>query len=205
MSPLYYAPGLPAAYFWTGSASSRISANYVRRRPAPGLPLLNQNRMKTLFPNFCTLLLLTLSTSRQVEATAPARPAVALSDRQPTADEQLFTKLVNEVAAAIEKHDMDALSKLMAPAYVHFSPDNKSGHKADELTFIKTWPKTTSKVVGPVLVTRSGNMAVTVSREAYTFTEGTKQTQRTLEHMIAWMLNDGHWQMAVVQSKDVPA
>ena len=161
--------------------------------------------MKTLFPNFCTLLLLTLSTSGQVEATAPARPAVALSDNQPTADEELFTKLIGEVSASIEHKDMNALGELMASDYVHYSPDGGTGHKADELTYLATWPPTAIKLVGLVKVSRAGDMAVTVSRNLYSVTENGKTTNRTMQHMIAWTLRDGKWQMAIVQSKPVSA
>ena len=160
--------------------------------------------MKTLFPNFCTLLLLTLSTSGQVGATAPTHPT-RTTKVTPTADEELFTKLIGEVSASIEHKDMNALGELMASDYVHYSPDGGTGHKANELTYLATWPPTTIKLVGLVKVSRAGDMAVTVSRNLYSVTENGKTTNRTMQHMIAWTLRDGKWQMAIVQSKPVSA
>jgi len=120
-------------------------------------------------------------------------------------DEQLFTRLVGEVSTSIEHKDMKALSELMAPDYTHYDPSGSVSHEAEELTYLATWPPTSIKLVGTVQVSRTGNMAVTVSRSLYSFTENDKTTNRTIQHMIAWTLHRGKWQMAIVQSKEIAA
>lgn len=163
--------------------------------------------MKTILLAAALLGTLTGSARTQRPAAMPSTTisAAATATTASPADQALFTKLVGEVAAAIAKHDMEALGKLMTPDYTHFDPNNTTSRKADELAFISTWPPTTSSVAGPVLVNRSGNMAVTVARVVYEFNDGkTPLHKRTIEHMIAWTLNGGNWQMAVVQSKETP-
>ena len=160
--------------------------------------------MKTLFPNFCTLLLLSLSVAGPAGA-AVATPAARAATVASTADEELFTRLVNEVGAAIEKKNVRALADLMAPEYTHYNPAGGTGHKADELAYIATWSPTTVKTVGPVQVSRAGNMAVTVSKAQYSMVDNGKTMSHTVQHMIAWSLHDGKWQMSLIQSKEVPA
>ena len=161
--------------------------------------------MKTLLIALVALSLLPLLAVSQVASTQEPSRTETASASATDADVQLFTKLVNEVGAAIEKRDMDALGKLMTPDYIHYDPNGGTGHKDDERAFIKTWPSTTFKTVGAVEVKRSGNMAVTVSRHAYGFTEDGVKESRNIQHMVVWILREGKWQMAVVQSKEVDA
>ena len=142
----------------------------------------------------------TVAAARPGPAAAPARPAAALS-----ADEKLFTGLIGQVSTAVEKHDMAALGKFMAPEYVHYNPDNGSGARAEELAYISTWGQTGVKLIGPVKVNRSGSTAVTVSTLVFTGRDQGKESSSTVQMMIAWVLRGGVWQMAVVQSKAVPA
>ena len=144
--------------------------------------------------------LTTVAAARPGPAAAPARPAAALS-----ADEQLFTGLIGQVSTAVEKHDMAALGKFMAPEYVHYNPNNGSGARAEELAFIGTWGKTGVKLIGPVKVNRYGSTAVTVSTSVFTGRDEGKDFSNTVQMMIVWVLRDGAWQMAVVQSKALPA
>ncbi|MBO0357623.1 nuclear transport factor 2 family protein [Hymenobacter sp. BT186] len=159
--------------------------------------------MKQLLSGFSVLLLLALGSA--AAATARPYPVASSAETALTPDEQLFTKLVGEVAAAMEKKNMQALGELMTPGYTHYNPNNGTSHKADETAFIATWPPTTIKLVGPVQVSRSGNMAVTVSQHTYSSTENGQATSRTMQHMIAWTLHNGKWQMDIVQSKEVKA
>jgi len=164
--------------------------------------------MKTFLLSLGAAALLTLPAAGQLATTAtaqpmtaaPARPAVAL-----TPDEQLFTTLLNQVGAAIEKGDMVALGKFMAPEYVHYNPNNGSGARAEDLAYIGTWGKTGVKVLGPVRVNRYGNTAVTVATSVFSGNDGGKPSSRAIQMMIVWVLRAGNWQMAVVQSKEVPA
>lgn len=163
--------------------------------------------MKTLLIALSTLLLLPLSTTSQVASTQKPPTTETASASTSAADVQLFTNLIQEVMTSIENQDMDALGKLMAPKYVHYNPNGGTDHKDDELAFIKTWDPTTVKLTGPAHVSRSGDMAVTVSQHAYVFgfTQNEREVSRTVQHMIMWVPRDGHWQMAVVQSKDIKA
>ncbi|MFD1872285.1 nuclear transport factor 2 family protein [Hymenobacter bucti] len=151
-----------------------------------------------------TLVLLTLPGTRQLAATtrptpaAPTRPA-------PTADEQLFAGLVEQVGTAIQKNDMKALGQLMTPDYTHYTPDNNVGHRTEELAYVGKWVGTTVKQVTPLKVTRRGDMAVTVASSTFSGTFEGKPFSNTINMMIAWELRDGHWQMAVVHSKVVNA
>ena len=142
----------------------------------------------------------TVAAARPGPAAAPARPAAALS-----ADEQLFTGLIGQVSTAVEKHDMAALGKFMAPEYVHYNPNNGSGARAEELAYIGTWGQTGVKLIGPVKVNRYGSTAVTVSTLVFTGRDQGKESSSTVQMMIAWVLRGGAWQMAVVQSKALPA
>jgi ketosteroid isomerase-like protein len=151
-----------------------------------------------------TLSLLTLPGTQQLAATtrpasaAPARPAL-------TPDEQLFTGLMGQVTTAIEKRDMKALGQLMTADYIHYSPDNGSAGRTAELAYVGQWVGTTVKQVTPLKVTRRGDMAVTVATSIYSGEMEGKPFKSTVNMMIAWILQDGHWQMAVVHSKVVPA
>lgn len=161
--------------------------------------------MKFFVAALCALSAFTCATAGQLAATAPPRPANLTATHALTPDEQLFTGLIEQVGAAISKGDMAALGKYMVPDYTHYSPNNGIGHKADELAYIATWSPTTVKLMGPVQVSHAGNMAVTVSKSLYSSTENGKATSRTIQHMIAWTLSGGNWQMIIIQSKDVPA
>ena len=163
--------------------------------------------MKTLLLSFCAAALLALPAAAQVATTAAAtRPAAgAAASPALTPDEQLFTALVGQVGTAIEKRDMTALGKYMAPEYVHYSPDNSSGHRTEELAYLGTWTGTSVKLRSPVKVNRYGNTAISVSTSTFSGTVEGKPFTSTIQTMIAWVLRDGQWQMAVVQSKPVPA
>ena len=162
--------------------------------------------MKTFLPLPLTaLVLLTFPAAGQSTASAAAsapsaRPAASLS-----ADEQLFTGLIGQVSTAVEKHDMAALGKFMAPEYVHYNPDNGSGARAEELAYIGTWGQTGVKLISPVKVNRYGSTAVTVSTSVFTGRDEGKESSSTVQMMIVWVLRGGAWQMAVVQSKALPA
>jgi ketosteroid isomerase-like protein len=161
--------------------------------------------MKKLLHGFTIFLLVASFPAAAIAAPTRARLATPAAKAAPTADEQLFTKLVGDISTAIEKKDMKALNELMASDYTHYNPNGGTSHKADETAFIGTWPPTTIKLMGPVQVNRSGNMAVTVSKHLYSFTENGKATTNTIQHMIVWMQRDGKWQMSLIQSKDVKA
>ena len=151
-----------------------------------------------------TLALLTLPGTRQLAATtrpgpaAPVRPVL-------TPDEQLFTNLIGQVGAAIEKRDMKALSQLMTPDYIHYTPDNNSAGRTEELAYVGQWVGTTVKTVTPIKVTRRGDMAVTVATSTFSGEFEGKPFNNTINMMIGWVLKDGRWQMAVVHSKVVKA
>ena len=164
--------------------------------------------MKTFLLSLGAAALLTLPAAGQLATTAAAPPATKASVRAATtltSDEQLFTKLVEQVGAAIEKGDMTALGKYMAPEYVHYTPDNTSGGRAEGLAYVATWTDATVKLRSPVKVNRYGNTAVTVATTTFSGKVGGESFTNTIQMMIAWVLRNGQWQMAVVQSKQVPA
>ncbi|SFQ78988.1 nuclear transport factor 2 family protein [Hymenobacter arizonensis] len=135
----------------------------------------------------------------------PAPPRATPHARTLTPDEQLFTGLVEQVGAAVSTGDMAALGKFMAPDYVHYTPDNRTGTRAQDLAYVGSWSATTVQLVSPVRVTRRGDLAVTVATSTYSGQHEGKPFQNRIQMMIAWVLRDGHWQMAVVQSKVLPA
>lgn len=137
-------------------------------------------------------------------AAAASHPAPAAA-RALSPDEQLFTGLVEQLGAAISKGDMTALGKYMTADYVHYTPDNHTGNRAQDLAYVGSWSATTVKLAGPVKVTRKGDMAVTVATSVFSGQFEGKPFKNTIQMMIAWVLADGHWQMAVVQSKVLPA
>jgi hypothetical protein len=161
--------------------------------------------MKTLLATFRSLLLvLIFFTACQLTATAQSQPAAKAAAKALTPDEQLFTGLLKQVGAATSKGDMTALGNLMAPEYVHYNPDNGQGNREQDLAYVGTWKNTTVELVGPVKVIRKGDMAVTVSNEVFSGQEKGKPFKNTMQMMIAWVLRNGKWQMAVVQSKQLP-
>ena len=155
------------------------------------------------------MVMLALPAAGQSISTASARPAPAGASARPaaplSADEQLFTTLINRLGTAVDNHDMVALGKFMAPEYVHHNPDNKSSTRAEELAYISTWGKTGVKLISPVQVNRYGNTAVTVATCTFSSTFEGKPNNTTLQMMIAWVLRGESWQMVVMQSKVVPA
>ncbi|MGI4736546.1 MAG: nuclear transport factor 2 family protein [Janthinobacterium lividum] len=157
--------------------------------------------MKAFLISLCAPLLLALPAASQL-ATTTTRSATA--SRALTPDEQLFTTLIEQVGAAIEKHDMAALGQYLAPEYVHYNPNNSSGNRSEELAYLAKWPTTTVKTTSPVKVNRYGDAAVTVATTVFSGQEGGKAFQNNIQMMIVWVRRDGHWQMAVVQSKIVP-
>jgi hypothetical protein len=160
--------------------------------------------MKTFLLTLGAVALLTAPAAAQLATTQRATPA-ATTTSAPTADEQLFTGLIQQLGVAIEKHDMTALGQLMAPEYVHYTPDNGSAARAEELAYVGTWANPTVKLKSPVKVKRYGNTAITVATSTFNGTENGKEFSSTIQMMIAWVLRDGRWQMAVVQSKPMPA
>ena len=166
--------------------------------------LLFQAIMRNFLFALGTLSLLTLPGTQQLTATtrpasaAPARPAL-------TPDEQLFTGLLGQVSAAIEKRDMKALGQLMTADYIHYSPDNNTAGRTEELAYVGQWVGTTVKQITPLKVTRRGDMAVTVTTSTFSGEMEGKPFKNSINMMIAWVLKDGHWQMAMVHSKVVPA
>lgn len=161
--------------------------------------------MKVLFAALCALPVLAFAPAGPPVATVPGRPAPLAAAPALTPDEQLFTGLIEQVGAAIGKGDMKALGQYMAPDYVHYTPDNKTGNRAEDLAFVATWPATTVQLASPVKVTRKGDMAATVATSVYSGQYEGKPFKNTIQMMIAWVLRDGHWQMAMVQSKVLPA
>jgi len=160
--------------------------------------------MKNYLLTLSTLLLLTLPGTRQLAATTrPASTAKARSALTP--DEQLFTGLTEQLAAAIGKRDMQAMGQLMTSDYVHYSPDNKTAGRAEELAYVGQWVGTTVKQITPLKVTRRGDMAVTVATSTFSGEFEGKPFKNSVNMMIAWVLQDGRWQMAVVHSKVVKA
>lgn len=137
-------------------------------------------------------------------AARPKHPAPTATTAL-TPDEQLFTGLVGQVSAAIEKNDMKALGQLMTPDYIHYTPDNSSGGRTEELAYVGRWVGTKVQPAGPLKVTRRGDMAVTVGTSTFSGEFEGKPFNNTINMMIAWVLKDGKWQMAVVHSKVVKA
>lgn len=158
--------------------------------------------MKAFVIALCALPVLAFATAHPLAATPT--PVAPTATRALTPDEQLFTGLIEQVGAAISKGDMTALGKYMAPDYIHYTPDNKTGTRAQDLAYVATWSSTTVKLTSPVKVTRKGDMAVTVTTSVYAGQFEGKPFKNTIQMMIAWVLRDGHWQMAVVQSKVLP-
>lgn len=151
--------------------------------------------------------LLTLSASQPAAGVIkPKHPTPApAASRALTPDEQLFTTLIGQVSTAVEKGDMAALGQYMTPDYVHYNPNGGSGTKAEELAYLGSWKDTSVKLVSPVKVMRQGNMAVTVTTSTFSGVAEGKPFKSNIQMMTAWMLRDGKWQMAVVQSKMMPA
>lgn len=186
MSHLYY-----TLDFWAGTFGSYSTFTC----PATS--------MQALLISLCATLSLALPVASQV-ATTTTRSAAA-ARRALTPDEQLFTTLIGQVGAAIEKGDMAALGQYMAPEYIHYNPNNGSGNRTEELAYLAKWQTTTVKTTSPVKVNRYGDTAVTVATTVFSGQEGGKAFKSNIQMMIVWVLRDGHWQMAVVQSKLVPA
>jgi ketosteroid isomerase-like protein len=164
--------------------------------------------MKTFLLSFGAAALLTLPAAGQSPSTTAARPASAASARPAaplSADEQVLTRRLDEMGTAIEKHDMQAMAQLMAPEYVHHNPNNKSIARAEELAFLDTWGPTRVKRLAPVQVNRYGNTAVTVASFAFSSSFEGKTNDMTLQTMMVWVLRNGVWQIAVAQSKVLPA
>ena len=147
--------------------------------------------------------LLTLSASQPAASAAePRRPTpTPAASRALTPDEQLFTTLIGQVSTAVEKGDMAALGQYMTPDYVHYNPNGGSGTKTEELAYLSSWKDTSVKLVSPVKVVRQGNMAVTVTTSTFSGVVESKPFKNNIQMMTAWVLRDGQWQMAVVQSK----
>jgi hypothetical protein len=122
--------------------------------------------MKAFFFALSSLGLLTFATASPLAPAAPPT-ATAAATRILPPDEQLFTGLVEQVNAAISKGDMTALGRLMAPDYVHYTPDNQTATRAADLSYVGSWKNTSVKLVSPVKVTHRGDMAVTVATSTF--------------------------------------
>ena len=157
--------------------------------------------MKTYLALCSAAALLTLSAAPQTAATAPLPTPTPAASRALSPDEQLFTGLLEQVGAAISKGDMTTLGKFMTPEYVHYNPTGSSGTKAEELAYVGSWKDTSVKMVSPVKVVRQGNMAVTIATSTFSGIAEGKPFKNDIQMMIAWVLSDGQWQMAMVQSK----
>lgn len=160
--------------------------------------------MKALVIFLSTASLLARSPAGQVAA-LPKQPVSPATTPALTPDEQLFTGLIGQVSAAIEKRDMKTLGQFMTPEYIHYTPDNRTGTRTEELAYLGQWVGTTVKQTTPLKVTRRGDMAVTVATSTFSGEFEGKPFNNTINMMIAWELRDGHWQMAVVHSKVVKA
>lgn len=178
MSLLYYDAGMRGQYF--------CHNHYP----------LSQSLMKKVLFALGTLALLTLPGTQ---------PLAAATRRALTPDKQLFTGLLGQVSAAIAQNDMKALGKLMTSDYIHYAPDNSSGGRTEELAYVGKWVGTKVQPVGPLKVVRHGDMAVTVGTSTFSGHFEGKPFNNTVNMMIAWVLKDGKWQMAVVHSKVVKA
>jgi hypothetical protein len=88
---------------------------------------------------------------------------------------------------------------------MHYNPGNGAGGRTEELAYVGQWVGTKTKLLSPVKVTRHGDMAVTVATTVFSGEMEGKPFNNTINMMIAWELRNGHWQMAVVHSKLVPA
>ncbi len=163
--------------------------------------------MKTYLALFCATALVTSSAIGQLAAATkhPTPTPVAKARPALSPDEQLFTGLTEQLAAAIGKSDMKAMGQMMTPDYIHYTPDNHTAGRAEELAYVGKWVGTTVKLVTPLKVTRRGDMAVTVATSTFSGEFEGKPFKNSVNMMIAWVLKDGHWQMAVVHSKEVPA
>ncbi|MGI4832375.1 MAG: nuclear transport factor 2 family protein [Janthinobacterium lividum] len=159
--------------------------------------------MKTFLLTLSSLGLLTFSAAGQLATTAqPA--ATTPASHALTTDEQLFTGLVEQLSAAISKGDMAALGRYMAPDYVHYTPDNSTGNRAADLAYVGSWSNAEVKLMSPIRVARRGDMAVTVATSTFSGVVDGQPFKSNIQMMIAWVLREGHWQMAVVQSKAMP-
>ncbi|MEJ7663654.1 MAG: nuclear transport factor 2 family protein [Hymenobacter sp.] len=110
------------------------------------------------------------------------------------------------MGAALSKGDMTAFGKYMAPDYVHYNPgggNGGGGGRAEELAYLTSWKDTSMKLISPVKVMRQGNMAVTVATSTFSGIVEGKPFKNNIQMMIAWVLRDGQWQMAVVHSKEM--
>jgi len=161
--------------------------------------------MKTYLAFFCATALFTSPAAGQMAAVTKRPTPTPAASRALSPDEQLFTSLIEQVGSAISKGDMTALGKLMAPDYVHYNPNGGSGTKAEDLAYVGSWKDTSMKLASPVNVMRQGNMAVTVATFTLSGVVEGKPFNNNVQMMTAWVLRDGQWRMAVVQSKQVPA
>jgi ketosteroid isomerase-like protein len=75
-------------------------------------------------------------TNRDVTKTANANTAKEVVN--PVAIEAEITKLENDWAAAIQRHDVDAVRKILADDVVMTYPDGTTGNKASELSDMET-------------------------------------------------------------------
>ncbi len=161
--------------------------------------------MKTYLALFCATALFTSPAAGQVAAVTKRPTPAPAASRALSPDEQLFTNLIGQVGTAIEKQDMTAFGKFLAPEYIHYNPGNGSGNRTEELAYVGTWSKTAIQVKGPVKVNRYGNTAITVTTSKFSGVADGKAFSNNIQMMIAWVLRNGQWQMAVVQSKLMPA
>lgn len=146
------------------------------------------------------LVLLTCS-GTVLGATTP-RPTSLAETLVPTPDDQLFADITKQIVAAIEKNDMAAFGQYIAPDYLLYNADGGTANKAQTLANIGSWSKASAKLVGPIKLTRRGDMAVTVSTMTFSGQVRGQSFTNTLQMMIAWELRNGRWQMVVQQSRE---
>lgn len=87
-------------------------------------------------------------------------------------------------------------------------PDFVTESRKATLAFISSpqWPFASTALAGPVVVNRYGTTAVTVANVRFSGQEKTgKAFTSTLQMMMVWVQRDGRWQVAVIQSKELPA
>lgn len=155
--------------------------------------------MKTFFAILCLALLAVPGIAQ------PARPTPGTAS---TAEVQAFTAQLTQVATAAQKRDTAALRRLFAAEYRHYAPDNEVMNRKSDLAYVgsKDWPYTAVAVASPVTVNVYGPTAVTVADVQFSgLGQAGKAFTSTLRMLAVWVQRDGRWQVAVLQSKGLPA
>lgn len=112
------------------------------------------------------------------------------------------------MTTAAQQRDTTALGRLFATEYRHYAPDNEVMDRKSELAYVssKEWPYTAVAVASPVTVNVYGPTAVTVADVEFSgLGQAGKTFTSTLRMLAVWVQRDGRWQVAVLQSKGLPA